>query len=103
MFKVQSYLFSFLGKSEIIEVLCTGAGGSKIVNIERRNFEFWLLRTGRLAWQITYHESKVHRIEEMDGTMSYREYWSSEVIDIKKDLHDYIFENKIHLTKKELR
>lgn len=91
-FQIINYVYLYQDQTEIISVVINIDGNGCYVDINRKGFEFWLLRTNRLAWQITAHEGRVHRIEEVEGTMSLEEYWNGENILIENDMYDYIVE-----------
>ena len=79
---------------DFISVIClnTETELSVKVKVNKNDFEFWLLINNRLKWVITKSEGQVHRVEELEGTMSYEEYWSKEnESTILVDLHDFIY------------
>jgi len=52
-------------------------------------FELWLLTQNKLKWKVEYREG-VYRSEELEGTMSYQEYWSQDMNVICSDIHEVL-------------
>ena len=84
-------------KTEVIRYKLTHAmlyayvSDSFAFSIIKNDFEFWLLRNNKLKWTITKSEGIIHRIEEVEGLMSFKEYWEQELSYILNDLTEFIF------------
>jgi len=94
-FEVTKYSFKFNYDSWQVQVTCVNGKESVVIALSKDNFEFWLLRNNRLKWEITKTEGEVHRIEEVEGTMSFDEYWEQDVTTAFDDLRDYISSRKM--------
>lgn len=73
----------------IIEVFCVNGSKETSINIRKQSFEFFLLSNNKLSWIINKIEKDIFRVEEVEGTMSYEEYWQDDITALC-DLKDYI-------------
>lgn len=89
-FRVISYEFGGYDGLPIIKVMCVNREREETLDITRERFEFWLLTSGKLTWQIVQQPNEVYRAEEVEGVMSLTEYWAQEDIVIWSDLAQYI-------------
>lgn len=74
----------------IVYVWCKNYDRETTIAVIKNDYHFWLLRNNKLKWIITKSEGIVHRIEEVEGMMSFKEYWEQETSYILSDLKEFI-------------
>lgn len=66
------------------------------ISIPRSKYEFYLLINDKLGWRIEKRDTEgVYRVEEVEGVMSYQEYWQLDKELINEDFYQYIMTNQI--------
>lgn len=94
-FEVESYFSAFHKNDEMLEVVLKNGGKRAVAYIPKKKYEFWLLTSGKLLWSITRREAGVHRVEELEGTMTHKEYWSQDMPYIYDDIYEYIMTHPV--------
>lgn len=93
-FNIYSYKFK---DKYILEVNIGKNNKSLNISIPVEHYHFWLLTHEKLLWTIIHKEkiNPVVRTEELEGTMTHREYWQQDKNIIREDLYEYIISNQI--------
>ena len=92
MFQVTSY--TILYNDNKVETIKVCFNNKVEIDLDKEKFQFWLLVNNRLKWIISKSERDIYRIEQVEGTMSNKEYWAQDMAYIYQDLSDYIKANK---------
>jgi hypothetical protein len=75
--------------NDFIVLTIQSSSGCNTFKLDTNSYHFWLLTSGKLWWKIE-HKEGINRVEEIEGTASYAEYWNQKGETIIPHITEYL-------------